>query len=358
MPAIKLITNEKSPYLNTQNLPVNFDEVFDFHQSMETYEMTPIQSLDQLAAQLGIQKIYVKDESYRFGLNAFKGLGASYAVHEIVKKHPNQMLTFVSCTDGNHGRALAWRAKMLGHNAIIFMPKGSEERRVKAIESFDAKVIVTEMNYDDTVRFADQYAKERGFFLVQDTALPGYAETPNHVVMGYTTMAREALEQMAETPTHVFVQAGVGSMAGGVLWYLHHFYGEEQLPFVGVIEAESVACIYESARQNKVVNIGGEPYTLMAGLNCGEANPNTYPLLRAQASAFITCTDAITEKGMERAQNPVEGDPKFISGESGAVGIGFVEAILTLPEYAAYKEALKLNADSVVLLFSTEGILK
>lgn len=357
MQTMEVLVKDISDYTNEMNLPTHFEKVQNFHQSFEGYEQTPLHRLQSLAEALQVSSIWVKDESYRFGLNAFKGLGVSYALDEIIQKNPEKRYTFVSCTDGNHGRALAWRAQMLGHQAIIFMPKGSEERRVKAIEQFNAKVVVTAMNYDDTVRYAADYAKANGYVLVQDTALPDNTEVPNDIVLGYSTMAAEALNQMPEKPTHVFLQAGVGSMAGGVLWYLYQKYGEE-LPFVGIIEADTVACFYESIRSGKVVNIGGEPYTLMAGLNCGECNLATFPLIKAKARAFIKCQDAITLKGMARAKHPMGSDPAFSSGESGAVGLGFVEEVLSQPEFSDLKTALQLNAQSKILLFSTEGVLK
>ncbi|MHC1723098.1 MAG: diaminopropionate ammonia-lyase [Aminipila sp.] len=357
MQAIEILMNNPIEYSNESELPINFDDVYRFHKSIKEYEKTPLHSLKSLAAQLHVKEIYVKDESYRFGLNAFKGLGVSYALNEIIKNNPQEEYTFVSCTDGNHGKALAWRANRLGHKAIIFMPKGSESRRVKAIEQHHAKVFVTQMNYDDTVRYAAEYAKEHNYYLIQDTALPDYTEVPNNIVLGYSTMIHEALEQMSERPTHIFLQAGVGSMAGGVLWYLYNRFAEE-LPFIGVIEASSVACIYDSIEQKKMISIGGEPYTVMAGLNCGEANFTTFPLLKAKCNCFIKCRDEVTVQGMFRAKNPIKNDCSFSSGESGAVGLGFVEEILSNPYYSAQKNQLNLNSNSVILVFNTEGEIK
>jgi diaminopropionate ammonia-lyase len=352
--AIQLLSNHQSPFENKQKLPENFSDVERFHLSMPSYSKTPIHCLSSLANLLHVKGIYVKDESTRFGLNAFKGLGVSYALNQIMKNQPRRFYTFVSCTDGNHGKALAWQAHELGYEAIIFMPKGSEERRVKAIEQYHAKVIVTDMNYDDTVRYAAEFARDNDAYLVQDTSLPGYIQIPNDIVLGYSTMVKEALDQMHEKPTHVFIQAGVGSLAGGVVWYLQHRY-QGELPFIGVVEAESVACIYESVKQNKMVSIGGEPYTAMAGLNCGEANPSTFPLLKAKANCFIKCSDEITFKGMSRAQNPIGHDVSFSSGESGAVALGLLEEIMTNPVYQYKKEQLQLDSNSIILLFSTEG---
>ncbi len=357
MQEIRMIFNEPTDCLNDVTLPEDFEGAYMFHRSMEEYQSTPLHKLKSLARDLKVKGIYVKDESHRFGLNAFKGIGVSYALNEIIKGNPSRSYTFVSCTDGNHGNALAWRANMLGHKSIIFMPKGSEERRVRAIQKHNARVDVTDMNYDDTVRYAQKYAKENNHPFVQDTALPGYTEIPNNIVLGYSTMVQEALEQMSVKPTHVFLQAGVGSMAGGVLWYLHNTYGDD-LPMVGIIEASTVACIYESVKQGRMVSIGGEPYTAMAGLNCGEPSITTFPLIKAKSCAFITCRDEITFKGMNRAKNPAGDDPSFSSGESGAVGLGFVEEVITNPEYGDYRKELKIDEESVILLFNTEGVIK
>lgn len=357
MQVIEILLNNPTEYSNERDLPINFEDVYKFHNSIKEYKKTPLYNLKSLADHLHVKGIYVKDESYRFGLNAFKGLGISYALNEIIKNDPQAEYTFVSCTDGNHGKALAWRANILGYKAIIFMPKGSEGRRVKAIEQYHAKVFVTEMNYDDTVRYAAEYAKEHNYYLIQDTALPDYTDVPNNIVLGYSTMVYEALDQMSEKPTHIFLQAGVGSMAGGVLWYLYNRYTDE-LPFIGVIESSSVACIYGSVEQNKMISIGGEPYTVMAGLNCGEANFTTFPLLKAQCNCFIKCKDEITVKGMFRAKNPIENDHSFSSGESGAVGLGFVEEVLSNPHYSSLKDQLNLNGNSVILVFNTEGEIK
>ena len=354
MGEVSILRNTPEGYENRGRLPEDFEGVARFHEALADYGPTPLRALEGLAAQLGVKGIYVKDEATRFGLNAFKGLGVSYALHRVMAADPRGDYLFVSCTDGNHGKALAWQAKTLGQRAVIFMPKGSEIRRVRAIEAYGAKVVVTDMNYDDTVRHAAAFAEAEGGILVQDTALPGYTEIPGDIVLGYSTMVREALAQMPVWPTHVLLQAGVGSMAGGVVWYLLR-RDPERLPFIGIMEAENVACLYESAAEGRLVSIGGEPYTAMAGLNCGEANPVTYPLLKGVARAFIKCSDDLTFKGMERARSPVAGDPAFSSGESGAVGLGLVEALLTGSEWAAEAAALELDESSVILLFSTEG---
>jgi diaminopropionate ammonia-lyase len=155
-------------------------------------------------------------------------------------------------------------------------------------------------------------------------------------------------------PTHVFLQAGVGSMAGGVLGWLAHRYGE-QLPIVTIVEPETVACIYESARLGRLAAIGGNPETVMAGLNCGEPNPYIWPILRDFASFYAKCPDWVTELGMRQLAHPRPGDAPVVSGESGAVGLGLVAAVCGSESYVNLREQLGLNEHSVVLVFSTEG---
>ena len=350
-----LINEHKSEYENNEKLPLNFEDVDKFYSSMAEYKPTPTVSLSALAEKTGVKGIYVKDESKRFGLNAFKGLGVSYSLNCLMEREGKEKMLLVSCTDGNHGRALAWRAEKTGSECVIFMPSGSDEKRVKAIEKFGAKVIVTDKNYMDTIYEAQKYAHENGGYLVQDMSFEGYNSfVPDNIVMGYSQMIKEAVEQMSEKPTHIFIQAGVGSAAGGVAWYVYNRMKKDNI-FIGVIEAENVACIYESVKENKNVVIDGITYTAMAGLNCGEANPRTLPLLKSVCGAFIKCSDDITFKGMKRSQNPLGDDEKFNGGESGAVGLGFVEEILTNNEYENEKKSMAIDKNSVILVFNTEG---
>ncbi|MBK5251880.1 MAG: pyridoxal-phosphate dependent enzyme, partial [Peptostreptococcaceae bacterium] len=224
-----------------------------FHRELPEYSETPLANLKNLAKILGVKGIYVKDESKRFGLNAFKALGASYAISKIAAKEKNpSKAVYVTATDGNHGRGVAWAAMKLGARAEVFMPVGSKECRADAIRGIgDSKVEITDMNYDDAVRFASDYAKKNGYHFVQDTGNANYRDIPNDITQGYTTMAFEAIKQLegygVDKPTHMFLQAGVGSMAGGVLGFIAHYY-DGNPPVTTVAEPWEVACIYESIK--------------------------------------------------------------------------------------------------------------
>ncbi|HIP40065.1 MAG TPA: diaminopropionate ammonia-lyase [Desulfocapsa sulfexigens] len=355
-----------------------------YHRSFKEYEPSPLVSLPHLAGYLGINKLFVKDESFRFGLNAFKVLGASYAIgrylaerlgkdiadvsyeelrsDEVRKKLGD--ITFTTATDGNHGRAVAWAARQLKQKAVVYMPKGSDPVRLKNIQALGAEASITDLNYDDAVRLSEQKAKEHGWIIVQDTAWSGYEDIPTWIMQGYATLAVEALEQMkeqgADGPSHVFLQAGVGSFAGGVLGYLASSLGRvDKMPKVIIVEPEEANCIYKSARigDGKAHNVTGALDTLMAGLACGEPNTISWELLRDYAAAYVSCPDYLAATGMRVLATPLKGDDVVISGESGAVTTGLLHLLMEAEtgKAAELRDQLGLDENSVVLLVSTEG---
>ncbi|EKW5589471.1 diaminopropionate ammonia-lyase [Raoultella planticola] len=366
----RFFTGETSPLFSRQQA----QQARHFHQKIVGYEPTPLYALKSLAALFGVSTILVKDESQRFGLNAFKMLGGAYAIAQLLcekyhldinafsfatfKASTKEKMTFATTTDGNHGRGVAWAAQQLGQNAVIYMPKGPAQERVDAILRLGARCIVTEMNYDDTVRFTMQTARQNGWEVVQDTAWEGYTKIPTWIMQGYATLADEAVEQMAAMgiarPTHVFLQAGVGAMAGGVLGYLVDVFGARDLHSV-IVEPELADCLYRSGVKGQIVNVGGSMATIMAGLACGEPNPLGWDILRNCATQFISCQDAVAALGMRVLGNPLGTDPRVISGESGAVGLGILCAVHFHPQREALMNKLGLDSHSVVLVISTEG---
>ncbi|ALR76291.1 diaminopropionate ammonia-lyase [[Enterobacter] lignolyticus] len=366
----RFFTGETSPLFSRQQA----QQARHFHQKIAGYQPTPLHALNDLARLFGVSKILVKDESQRFGLNAFKMLGGAYAIAQLlcekyrldintfsfdaIKTTIKEKMTFATTTDGNHGRGVAWAAQQLGQNAVVYMPKGSAQERVDAILKLGAECIVTDMNYDDTVRFTMKTARQNGWEVVQDTAWEGYTKIPTWIMQGYATLADEAVEQMASMgiarPTHVFLQAGVGAMAGGVLGYLVDVYGARNLHSV-IVEPELADCVYRSGVKGQIVNVGGDMATIMAGLACGEPNPLGWEVLRNCATQFISCQDAVAALGMRVLGNPMGKDPRVISGESGAVGLGILAAVHFHPQRDALMHKLGLDKDAVVLVISTEG---
>ena len=269
--------------------------------------------------------------------------------------------TFFSATDGNHGRGVAWAARRLGQKAVIFMPKGSTQPRLRHILDEGAKATIEEVNYDDCVRLAAAAsAKTPNSVVIQDTAWEGYSDIPSWIMQGYGTMALEAGLQLelagAQRPTHIFIQAGVGSLAGAVCGYYANLYRDNP-PKVIVVEARAADCFYRGAAagDGEARKVTGDIQTIMAGLACGEPNPIGWDILKNHAACFLSCPDWVAARGMRMLGVPLKGDPTVISGESGAVNMGAIAAIMEFPEYQELRQALGLGRDSIVLTFSTEG---
>ncbi|SDC28304.1 L-threonine ammonia-lyase [Succiniclasticum ruminis] len=376
----RILQNEKSFPANSARQYLPFDktvaaDVIRFHKSLPGYAPAPLAALQEQSAAFGIKGIYCKDESHRFGLNAFKGLGGSYAMFRIlceklgldyktvdyryfqkdeVRKQCAK-IHFVTATDGNHGKGVSWAAKLFGCSATVFMPKGSvEARRVAIEEAGNATAEITEYNYDQAVEHSWNLARKNDWILIQDTAWDGYEQYPEWIIDGYLTLAAEAEEQLGNIiPTHVFLQAGVGAMAGGVLEFLLSCYRDKP-PVMTIVEPTEAACIYHSAksRDGRCHSIDGNPVTIMAGLNCGTPCRLTWPAIRDKATFFCACDDIITEEGMRAYANPIGSDKAIIAGESGAVTYGLLNRIL---QDNTLRNLFRINADSVVLLINTEG---
>lgn len=367
-------------YLSVMSLD-NIKKAQVFHRSFPQYSVTPLAKLDGMAERLGLGGLYVKDESYRFGLNAFKVLGGSFSMARYIAQQMGRdvsemtydylisdqfqkdfgQATFFTATDGNHGRGVAWAANKLHQKAVVHMPKGSTKTRFDNIAKEGAQVTIEDVNYDDCVRMAAAEAEktEHGV-VVQDTAWDGYEEIPSWIMQGYGTMAAEAAEQLRSLeinrPTHVFIQAGVGSLASAMVGYFTNLFPTNPPKFI-IMEAAAADCLYEGAKaaDGNPRIVGGDLITIMAGLACGEPNTIGWDILRNHATAFASCPDWVSAKGMRMLAAPVAGDPAVTSGESGAVGMGVISSIMTEPEYADFREQLGLDKNSQVLMFSTEG---
>jgi diaminopropionate ammonia-lyase len=388
MQVVNEITNLGIRYVLTtpagQTLPAYLNDatarqVRRFHRTIPDYRPTGLVRLAALARRWGVGGILVKDESTRFGLKAFKGLGGSYAVARLIcrtlgiewgavgfvdltgdaVRRRIGAMTLATATDGNHGRGVAWTAEQLGMKAVIYMPKGSVRSRVESIRAHGATVEVTDLNYDDTVRLACRMARENGWHIIQDTVWDGNADVPRWIMQGYTTMSREAIDQMAAEhlwPTHVFVQAGVGSFAGAMVAHLADAYQEKPPRFI-VVEPTRAACMLASAAaaDGQPHAVTGDLDTIMAGLACGEPSPLAWDILKAFSSAYVSCDNYVAANGIRILANPLAGDVPIEAGESGSVGIGLLDLIATHPGCRALRQALDIGPQSTVLLFNTEG---
>ncbi|MFW6068314.1 MAG: diaminopropionate ammonia-lyase, partial [Chloroflexota bacterium] len=240
-------------------------ETRSFHSQIPGYEMTPLKRLPHLAARLGLKNIWVKDESERMRLNAFKALGGSYAIYRLICKRlgVSQLsyselmsdeirerlgdMTFASATDGNHGKGLAWATQKLRFPCIIYVHKHTSRARIEAIGQYGAEVRVVDGTYDDAVRQCQRDAEANGWQIVSDTSWPGYEEIPQWVMQGYTTLLSEAQEQLAgqgvARPTHILLQAGVGAFAAAMIAFYEKIFGAAA-PISVVVEPRTADCLY------------------------------------------------------------------------------------------------------------------
>lgn len=370
--------SQQDVYENRFFTQEHLDKVFNFHQSIPNYKETPVHSLKNLANHLGVQNILVKDEGQRFGLKAFKGLGASFAIaKQLAKLHDlnfsdinfdelievtknGEPASFTTATAGNHGKGFAWATQLFNQNAKVFMPKGSSLERVEAVRSYGAEVEVTSMDYDDTVSHAAKVAEKKNWILVQDTAWEGYMDIPMDIMQGYTSIIMELATQLKkmkiEDFTHVVLQAGVGSFAAAMVQTIKTLTGDNT-PQLLIVEPRKADPLFKSAQSKDGVptRVYGDLDSMMAGLACGEPNPSAWNILRNEIDSFFSCEEIISAKGMRTLGNTIGDDRKIISGESGAVTAGFIYEVLSNKEYMNIRNELELNEDSNILIINTEG---
>jgi diaminopropionate ammonia-lyase len=348
------------------------EEVERFLSYRENHVVTPLHALPALARELGVGAIHVKDEGLRLGLGSFKALGGSYAVIRLVLDAASERLgravdvaalqapdvraiaagmTFACATDGNHGRSVAQGARLVGASAVVFVHSGVSQERVAAIARFGAEIVRVAGSYDDSVEEAARVADKNGWTIVSDTSWPGYERIPALVMQGYTAMVREALRQLPEPPTHVFVQAGVGGVAAAVGGHLALALANQRPLFV-VVEPARAACVYESARAGRPVKIAqGEP-TVMAMLECYEPSLIAWRVLSRVADGFMTIDEEDAVAAMKRLARPLGADPAVVAGESGGVGLAGLISALADPEA---RKALRLGPRSRIFVINTEG---
>lgn len=373
----KLVSRQRSGGRVPEYLhPAGAEQVLRFHESFPQYAPTPLANLSDTANRLGVGSIRVKDESKRFGLNAFKVLGGSWAMGRILADRlgiPREQatydlltdpetreklgeITFVTATDGNHGRGVAWSASRFGQKSVVYMPRGSARERLDNIRAAGADASIIEGNYDDAVRLASRKSREEGWILVQDTAWDGYEDIPQWIMEGYCTMGLETRKQLEEAPTHIFLQAGVGSMAGAMAGLFTAAFGETK-PVITIVEPNKADCLFRTALADdgKLHTVTGDLDTIMAGLACGEPCSIAWEVLKNCADHFISCPDSAAAYGMRILGNPAGNDDRVISGESGAAAFGCAARILTDPALGWMKERLGLNEHSRLLFISTEG---
>lgn len=333
------------------------------------YAPTPLSNLDSLAAKAGVGQILYKDEGPRFGLGSFKALGGAYAVLHLLQRELGKNLgravafseimdgslkdacaqiTVVTATDGNHGRSVAWGAQNFGCGCRIYMHAGVSRGRADAVEAFGAEVIWVDGNYDASVRAAANDAETHGWHIVSDTSYEGYMDLPRQVMAGYTVMTGEIADQLpdGQIPTHVFLQGGVGGLAGAVCAHFWQLFGAKR-PRVIIVEPEQADCLKQSAIAGEPTLVDIQEETVMAGLSCGEVSLLGWEVLKRGADDFLTIPDGLVPPVMR-----LLADDGIIAGESAVAGLSALLGCLNNAELA---KAVGLDENSRILLIGTEG---
>jgi diaminopropionate ammonia-lyase len=343
-----------------------------FLRHRSDYRPTPLQQLPALSRDLGVSAISAKDEGQRLGLGSFKALGGAYALIRLVLEEGERRLsrpldfrdlsgsevraiaaqmTFGCATDGNHGRSVAYGAQLVGARATIFVHEGVSVQRVAAIARYGAEIIRVSGTYDDAVGEAARVCDERGWTILSDTSWPGYERVPGLVMQGYVAIASEAIRQLSEPPTHVFIQAGVGGIAAALAGHFAIVLGDKR-PTLIVVEPARAACLFATAKAGHPVKIEpGEP-TVMAMLECYEPSLIAWRILSRTADAFMTVEEEDAVAAMIRLARPSGGDPAIVAGESGGVGLA---GLVRVASDKRWREILDLGPAARVLLINTEG---
>ncbi len=341
-----------------------------FHRRLPGYEETPLLDAPKLAYALGVGKVFVKDESSRLGLPAFKVLGASWAVYRALEEclgenfggweeiweleerlEPLRPLSLVAATDGNHGRAVARVARLLDLGAKIFVPGDMATARREAITSEGAEVIVVDGTYDEAVERSAGEAGERGL-VISDTSWPGYERIPSWVIEGYSTMLWEIDDELErrgeEGPDLAIVQVGVGAFAAAVA---RHFRSPRMSPrpkLVGV-EPVNADCLLESVAAGRIVSVPGPHDSIMSGLNCGRPSLVAWPTVSRGIDLLVAVDDEPAHEAMRLAA-----ESGVVSGETGAAGLGGLLELLRV-EGSEVRRTLGVGGETRVLLFNCEG---
>jgi diaminopropionate ammonia-lyase len=320
------------------------------------YAPTPLKDLPGLAQAAGLASLSYKDEGGRFGLGSFKALGGPLAVRRLLARNPAagnaaSGVTVACATDGNHGRAVAWAAQAFGCASAIYIHEGVSQGREDAIARYGARVVRVPGVYDDSLRRAQADAEENGWILVSDTAGDDFDQTQLDILQGYTTLADEALTQLGQAPTHIFVQGGVGGLAAAVCGHVWQVLGDER-PHTSIVEPETAACLYVSAVNGKPTLFPGDLETVMACLAAGEVNVPAWRILDRAANTFMTVPDEAAVAGMCLLAEGIDGDAPVVAGESGVAALAGLLA--TCADDSA-RTSLGLTDDSRVLVIGSEG---
>ena len=334
----------------------DFAEQRAFFAARPNLQPTPLHLFPAQAKRLGLAQLSIKDETRRFGLNAFKAVGATFAIGTLKARGLIRPGATLACaSEGNHGRAVARSARLEGCSAVVYVADSVARARVAAIEREGATVQRVAGTYDDAVRRMLSDAARERWTIISDTSWAGYDEIPRLIMLGYTRLLDE-VESQSSSPTDViFVQAGVGGLLAAAACWANWRYGNQR-PSIVAVEPLSAACVQASVRANAPTVVGGPFETIMGGLRCGEMSPIAFEAIRSTVDGYIAIEDQWARDAIRRLALPAGGDPQIEAGASGAASLAGLLATLRDPAADELRDGLKLSGESRVLVIVTEGV--
>ena len=348
----KFINNKNFEFDRSKILKIlNSDLLEDAHKTIskwQKYQPTPLESLNKLSNELKLKNIFYKDESKRFGLKSFKALGGAYAVEKITKGR--KKITVSTATAGNHGKSVAWGAKNLGLNCKIFISENVSETRAEEMRNLNAEVIRVKGNYEDSLNFCKEESKKNNWEIIQDVAWPDYELVPKLTMAGYSTIIKEISVQTNEYITHIFLQAGVGGMAAGLVAGVANYF--KKVPKIIIVEPENANCVMQSIENNTPTSVDIKKESIMGGMSCGEVSLVPWQILKNSVNNCVSVSDKFVSQTVAMLADKVLSDISIEGGECSTPGI---TSLISCCNNDETKSALEINENSNILLIGCEG---
>ena len=348
----KFINNENFEFDRSKILKIlNSDLLEDAYKTIskwQKYQPTPLESLNKLSKELELKNIFYKDESKRFGLKSFKALGGAYAVEKITKGRKD--ITVSTATAGNHGKSVAWGAKNLGLNCKIFISENVSETRAEEMRNFNAEVIRVKGNYENSLNVCKEESKKNKWEIIQDVAWPDYELVPKLTMAGYSTMIKEISVQTNEYVTHIFLQAGVGGMAAGVVAGVANYF--KKVPKIIIVEPENANCVMQSIENNTPTSVDIKRESIMGGMSCGDVSLVPWQILKNSVNNCVSVSDKFVSQTVAMLADKMLSDISIVGGECATPGI---TSLISCCNNKETKSALDINENSNILLIGCEG---
>ncbi len=348
----KFINNENFEFDHSKILKILssdlLEDAFKTISNWKKYQPTPLEILNKLSDELKLKNIFYKDESKRFGLKSFKALGGAYAVEKITKGRKDIIVS--TATAGNHGKSVAWGAKNLGLNCKIFISENVSETRAEEMRSLNAEVIRVKGNYEDSLNFCKEESKKNNWEIIQDVAWPDYELVPKLTMAGYSTIIKEISVQTNEYITHIFLQAGVGGMAAGLVAGVANYF--KKVPKIIIVEPENANCVMQSIENNAPTSVDIMKESIMGGMSCGDVSLVPWQILKNSVNNCVSVSDKFVSQTVAMLADKVLSDISIEGGECSTPGI---TSLISCCNNEKTKSALEINENSNILLIGCEG---